>query len=578
MGSDSIAEMLASPTASDSGAGSESIAISGLWQGTVDDAGTGSDAIVGIGTTLALSDSGAGVDGLAALSASLGLTDSGAGADVLASLNAALGLADGGAGTDTLAALSTSLGLADSGAGAEVVIVPSSDPYQYVIAGYGEFNEEAARQWYIAGYGLIIDPVSAGGVTYVSVSDGGAGADLLASLRAALGLSDSGAGVEAIAELAAVIGILQDIGMGTEAINAAITGYQKEIIDGGTGYDEVGGKVSAGLEDAGYSVDEVLPVKASVQATESGVGIDAASIKSFALVSDSAEAVESVSTLIGVVYKLISDSGSGIDSLVALKAVLLLLDVGAGTDLARVAASLLQTDGGVGLDGPPILKAQVYQLDAGIGYDTIPEVRVAVHAVDSATGADVMAALRAAVMLFETGSGFDAVENRVQLSIDELGIGLEYVQVQEAAIGVPIEDGGVGSDSTTIKAAVAVQEMGQGVEATPIIRAGLLVTEFANGLEVVRIEAQLHIEDSAVFEDWANRRDVIILQDGGIGVDEAQSKILVGLIHEILRFLTKRGDLYIRAESAVPESVVTKSYRTSYVHRTSSIRPKESSS
>jgi|GEM_PF-6868631 len=181
---------------------------------------------------------------------------------------------------------------------------------QYIIAGYGEFNEEATRQWYIAGYGLIIDPTSAGGVTYVSVSDSGTGADAIAGVGATLSLSDSGAGVDGLAALSAALG-LADSMASTDAIAVEPLG------------------TTIGLTDSGAGADAITGISAQVLLADSGAGAETILLAVALGLIDSGTGSDALAAL-GIFSA--ADSGAGSDLIADIQAVLSLAETGSGAE------------------------------------------------------------------------------------------------------------------------------------------------------------------------------------------------------------------------------------------------------
>jgi len=218
----------------------------------------------------------------------------------------------------------------------------------------------------------------------LSVSDSGAGADILAELKALLSVSESGSGVGAIqvgksvlvsdvgvgAEVIAVLSklILQDIGVGIDviALMTALIG----VLDSGAGADGVIVQVQGiqkKIQDSGVGQESVV-IKALLSILDDALGSDFLTVGQSKTVLDVGEADEAVWD---DAYITVQDSGLGSEALSILSKVKV-QDVGLAAELLGILSKIGVQDLGIGIDeasGIPVSKRTVS--DSGVGSESV---------------------------------------------------------------------------------------------------------------------------------------------------------------------------------------------------------------
>jgi hypothetical protein len=175
---------------------------------------------------------------------------------------------------------------------------------------------------------------TASGSTQISISDSGAGDDVLSILNK-LSLSDTGAG----ADVAALLNrfTLSENGAGVDDISLLIKAL---IEDTGIGSDTIALLIKSLIEDTA-TAEDLLSVFVKTIISDSGIGDDAVSKSEgiiHVLIPDTGAAEEAIA-----IYNklLLTDSGTGTDELL-IKAILTVLDTGTGIDVIRVLTSIIE--------------------------------------------------------------------------------------------------------------------------------------------------------------------------------------------------------------------------------------------
>lgn len=211
--------------------------------------------------------------------------------------------------------------------------------------------------------GKLISIPSSG--TLIVISDSGSGSDGL-GIAASVSVADTGSGADVVASIAAALGIA-DSGSGTDALGIAVS---VALADTGTGIDGFAGTASVVLADSGSGADDQVVTVTLPEITDTGTGNDSISVLTEQLIAiaDAATGTDSVSVQVTV---SVGDTGSGADGLGLMTDVLKsVADSGAATDNVSVSVSVGISDSGSGLDllGITTLLAV---LDLGTGYDVV---------------------------------------------------------------------------------------------------------------------------------------------------------------------------------------------------------------
>src|SRR5262245_12890722 len=165
-------------------------------------------------TQISLTDTGAGADALT-VAADVPLTDTGAGSDAV-TVSAAVPLDDAGASSDSIG-IAADVPLTDAGTGTDSISVNTgTDPYQACPSNFPVFTAPFIEPQAIP-FQLLGDR---SGVTQISLTDAGAGADSL-TIAADLALTDTGAGADTVTIAAAIP--LTDVGVRADTVGLTAT-------------------------------------------------------------------------------------------------------------------------------------------------------------------------------------------------------------------------------------------------------------------------------------------------------------------------------------------------------------------
>ena len=309
----------------------------------VTDAGTGADAVAGLGVTLSVSDAGAGADALVP-AASLTLTESGAGADSVAGVNVTLGIADAGTGNDALAP-AASLSLSESASGADVLSLAALLALADSANGADAIDVGAALTLLDTGAGA---DVLGGLSALVPVSDAGTGSDGIAGITVTLSVSDTGAGADDVDVTQLLFKAVSDLAAGDDAIGAVRvhvpvtdigTGADSPGIaarvpasDSGSGADDVSIGAAVGIGDAGAGADS-QSIQVQIGVGDSGTGSDAVLLRVLLQVADAMQGGDSVACAVSA---SVSDSASGADAVAGIAALLRVLDQVNASDVVTI--------------------------------------------------------------------------------------------------------------------------------------------------------------------------------------------------------------------------------------------------
>lgn len=177
-----------------------------------------------------------------------------------------------------------------------------------------------------------------------------------------------------------------------------------------------------------------------------------------------------------------SDTGSGVEALVALLAILIASETGAGVD---VVAELTQLTPKTGSDSGSGVESLVARLLAASETGTSLESLLArlLHHTDSGLGSDTRLTLLAALARAETGSGLDAFAGLISaLATAEAGSGIDELLGREIALF----DTGSGLDIATLYKAFFSTDSGAGLEALVSLLALTITSEAGSGSEQLR--------------------------------------------------------------------------------------------
>jgi len=250
-----------------------------------------------------------------------------------------------------------------------------------------------------------------------SLSDSGAGADLIAALSSILVLADTGAGVDGLtiesedyltksisdsgagadALALAVTQPLSDAGVGSDALTIQETVF-KALADAGSGVDALTTlqTVVKAIADSGFGLDALI-LAASLPLADSGSGADLVSIQSLLALADTGAGVDAMSKeeFVDYIFKTLLETGSGTDELAGIQGSIALLDAGTGADAVAVMAATILEDAGSAFDSMSaeefILIIQKALADGGSAVDAIAELRAAIDLQESVFGQDILA-------------------------------------------------------------------------------------------------------------------------------------------------------------------------------------------
>lgn len=265
---------------------------------------------------------------------------------------------------------------------------------------------------------------------------------------AAITLTDSGAGTDVLA--VAVAAPTAETGAGADTADVAVA---LAVADSGAGSESVAVAIPITVADAGVAGD-VLAVAATVPAPDSAAGTDTAVVAVTLPLPDGGAAADVLAAGVPVT---VADTGAGTDVLAAVAAVPA-ADTGAGTDAVAVAATAPTPDTGAGLDTAAV-SAATPLTEAGAGTDTVAAL-VGPPLSDTAAGTDTTI-VAAAVPLPDTGTGSDTVTTTAAVAFASTGTGADTLA---AGTGVAVADQGAATDTTAVATAVAVSDAATAAE------------------------------------------------------------------------------------------------------------------
>lgn len=427
------------------------------------DSGSANDG----GTAIALtaSDSGAGSDTLYLSSASSTVIDSGAAADVMI-ISAAIAVSNSGAGTDTLNSAVSQI-LIDSGSESKALRVSATATLSDSGAGSDNVNVNVGTVAV-----TLSDSSSEQDALLVAaaqpLADSGTAGDLL-SVGSPVTLADSGASGAAL--LLSTTTTLADSGAAGDTTNVSATAT---LSDSGSGTDTV--SVAQGntptLSDSG-AVNDALSSTASLTVTDSGSSTDTLStLQNIALtLADSGTANDKLTVSAAVP---LTDTASETDSVGSNLALTTLIDSGAGTDTVNVqqGSTPFLTNGGTGQDILSVSVA-VPLADTGSAND-LANLGVPVTATDSGSGTDHIAiAISQTATLSDSGTGIDALLGTAQVTLNDLAIAAEQESLSAL---LNLSEGGSGNDTVSYSSSMTIYltDRGIGTEGYPNLVSGAL--------------------------------------------------------------------------------------------------------
>lgn len=304
-----------------------------------------------------------------------------------------------------------------------------------------------------------------------------------------------------------------DTGSGTDA-SARQAAYLRT--DAGTGADSIKAKASVVAQPA--TGTEVSSEHAAYTRTDSGTGTEIAKVAR--PVADTGAGSEASS--LHVAYAR-TDTGSGADAKTGVAAYAK-SDAGTGADASSVARRYAVTDTGTGTEASAE-HAAFAKADTGSGADASAlQAGNAKHGTDTGTGADVVTGRR--VVLTDSGSAADTSS------------------VNQGAIPKAGTDAGSGSDSSTLRVALAQSEVGAGNDlgtihaslsrtdagtGTDLPRILLRATDTGTGLEASLTRNLLQRGDSGTSVEVVAHTAALILADLGIAFDT--SALFTGIFY-----------------------------------------------
>lgn len=333
---------------------------------TVNDTGSGSDAVGQISVGVGVSESGTGQDGLPGTQASTTLSDSGAGVDLVSQILAAAGIAESGSGAETisLSALATVL---ESGAGADAI---------------GQLLASLAVGESGSGADLI-DVITE---IIKSVSDSGAGLDAIAQVLAAVTISESGSGADLVGQILANLSVAE-------------TGSGADLVD-------VIGEIIKSVSESGAGADGVA-IQATLEVVETGTGAEALALYVTLSVAESGAGADLVSVITEAI-KTVMESGAGLDGVSVAVAPLTIGEAGVGQDNLVVGVQLTILDVGAGVDAISVLATALKIVaESGQGLDAVGQIGVNLAVPESGQGVDALSQILAALMVADLGAGVD---------------------------------------------------------------------------------------------------------------------------------------------------------------------------
>jgi hypothetical protein len=254
-------------------------------------------------------------------------------------------------------------------------------------------------------------------------------------------VSDTGAGVDSNPTIEAEI-LQTDTGTGTDTHRKGMrnsdTGsgtdtHRKGLLESDTGVGVDTHRKGMRISDPGSGVDTLALIKAMLGIVDIGAGVD----------------VESVYKG-GTTPKSVSDAGSGVDTHIkGMRG----SDAGSGVDTHR--KGIRDTDIGSGADTH---RKGIRDIDTGVGVDTH---RKGLRGVDTGSGVDTH---RKGTRLSDTGSGADLISFiKAILAIHETGTGTDVIFVSTGVVPKTVSDTGVGVDSApSIKVKVFIGDTAVG--------------------------------------------------------------------------------------------------------------------
>ncbi len=283
----------------------------------------------------------------------------------------------------------------------------------------------------------------------------------------------------------------------------------KSVSDSGQGADAVSIKVKVGISDVGSGVDSPT-LSAKIPITDLGSGVEILAIKNLLSVLDSGLGSEIIQKADQI---LAQDSGIG-SEIINVKLVKAIQDSGIGTDIiSAIKARLLITDLGSGVGAVSILSKVLIQ-DSGLGSEIL-SIKLVKAISDSGLGTEILEIL-GKIAISDTGQGADAIAVLVQMAVSDVGVGSDAIQalislaVQDAGTGqeilgilakISISDSALGEDVLKIAAAIAVSDSGAATDAVSWIRV-FSVSDAGIGTDIIKkILAQILIADTGIGTD-----------------------------------------------------------------------------
>jgi hypothetical protein len=217
------------------------------------------------------------------------------------------------------------------------------------------------------------------------------------------------------------------------------------VTDSGTGVEEATVTATASTTDSATGA-EVVDVVGSIPVDDAGSGTEVADLSATVFADDAGTGVEFVTAGI---FQFVDDIGSGTDAVTMVAKEV--LDTGAVVELVDMTKEAL--DSGTGVE---TIESPVFQQlsDSGAGVE-IPVI--AVPQSDVGAGVDVVDMVKE---VLDTGAGIDAV---LFLSKEVIDTGTA-VELPTVITSIPVLDSGTGFDAIGITVTIHVFDTGTGVE------------------------------------------------------------------------------------------------------------------
>jgi len=354
----------------DTGAGTDNSSL--VASASATDTGTGAD-VSSVGISFSVVEAGLG-DDVSSSFFNYPLTDTGSGAET-SSIDQAHTVTDTGAGDDT-STLAQAYAVVESGVGADTSVVSQS--YAVTEEGTGADDVQLVALALAEDSATGTDVAALVSEDVLTGTDEGTGADV-SVLTAQYSLTDTAAGTDiAVVTVAGAQVTDDDVGTGDDA--AALHVAQSLVDAGALTQEDVVHVATYTLVDSPVSTQDVAALVAVAAVIDAGVGVDAAFVGAVEARAGVDAGVGSDTAIVSVSMPL-SDTGTGDDVVVPGTVFIEVIEVGAGTDLVLLIASVAGSDGvvlvtdisvvSVGTPWVPVT-AVIYEIEGTTGTTAAP--------------------------------------------------------------------------------------------------------------------------------------------------------------------------------------------------------------